>query len=73
MISYGGQKAQHTWQSGGSSYIDMNYFYNYSNGVRNAITYSGTNGLVNFTTSNLTHYVQAGNGKATITLVEILY
>ena len=40
---------------------------------RYSITYSGTNGLVNFTTSNLTHYVQVGNGKDTITLVEILY
>ena len=72
MISYSGQKAQHTWQSGGSSYINMSYFFNYANGVKSAITYSGTNGAVNFTTSNLVHYVQGGHGKVTITLVEVL-
>jgi len=69
LLTYNSTNSQFTWQGGGSSYINTDYFFNYENNTLSDITYTGTNGQSDLRSNNVVYYKNSGDGKVIITYV----
>ena len=67
LLTYNSTNSQFTWQGGGSSYINTDYFFNYENNTLSDITYTGTNGQSDLRSNNVVYYKNSGDGKVIIT------